>query len=151
VVAVAARLPPWQGHLMSKAGRVTLTKTTLLAISIYTSITMKVAPSIYHAIDKICRSFIWSGSDAANGGQCTIVWEKVTRLVELDGLGVTDLTTLGYALRLQWEWFAQAKLEHLAPYLPMKVDHILKSMCNLSMIVVCELSFGQIDGYRGLR
>jgi hypothetical protein len=49
------------------------------------------------------RAFIWTGSDTMQGGKCLVPWQCVTRPVELGGLGMLDLTTLGYALRLQWE------------------------------------------------
>jgi hypothetical protein len=51
-------------------------------------------------MDKIRCDFIWTGTDTTLGGQCLVAWSKVARPVELGGLGVLDLTTLGYALRL---------------------------------------------------
>jgi hypothetical protein len=104
--SVAARLPPWHGHLMSKVGRVTLTKTTLSAIPEHTSIAVKIAPDILHDIDIIRHSFVWIGFDNAISGQCTVASAKVTRPVDLSGLGVINVATFGYVLRLQWEWFA---------------------------------------------
>jgi hypothetical protein len=47
------------------------------------------------------REAIWTGPDNALGGQCMVALSKVTRPVELGGLGVQDLTSLGYALRLR--------------------------------------------------
>jgi hypothetical protein len=55
-----------------------LVKSTLLAIPIHTSIAVLVSPSIFHAIDKLRHTFIWSGSDAVQGGQCLVAWSKVT-------------------------------------------------------------------------
>jgi hypothetical protein len=133
--SVAARLPPWRGHLMSKAGRVTLTKTTLSAIPMHTSIVVKIAPDILHDIDRIRHSFVWIGFDNAIGGQCTVASAKVTRPVDLSRLGVIDVATFGYALRLQWEWFARADPERLASSLPSKPGHILKTMSDASMTV----------------
>jgi hypothetical protein len=43
-----------------------------------------------------------------------VAWAEVTRPTELRGLGVIDLTTLGYALRLRWEWLARAEPDRLA-------------------------------------
>jgi hypothetical protein len=43
-----------------------------------------------------------------------LVWSKVTHPIELGGLGIPDLTTLGYALHLRWwEWLARAEPDHL--------------------------------------
>jgi hypothetical protein len=96
--AVAYRLPSWKARLMSRAGRTTLTKVTLSAILV-----VKVDPWIIRMVDKLRRAFIWDGSDTVRGGRCLVAWRKVTRPMELGGLG----DTLGYALRLRWEWQAR--------------------------------------------
>jgi hypothetical protein len=53
-------------------------------------------------VDKFRRAFTWVGTETVQGGQCLVAWSKVTRPKELGGLGVLDLTTLGYALQLWW-------------------------------------------------
>jgi hypothetical protein len=83
------------------AGRTTLTKSTLSAIPIHVSIAVTIDPWILRAMDKIRGDFIWTGTDTTLGGQCLVAWSKVARPVELGGLGVLDLTTLGYSLRLR--------------------------------------------------
>jgi hypothetical protein len=45
--------------------------------------------------------------DTVQGGKCMVAWKHVTRSVELGGLRVLNLTTLGYALHLRWEWLAR--------------------------------------------
>jgi hypothetical protein len=94
-------LPTWKSKLMSRAGRTMLAKVTVSAIPVHISIAVKVSPWIYCAIDKLHRGFIWTGSDSALGGKCMVAWAKVARPTNLGGLGVLDMTTLGYALRLQ--------------------------------------------------
>jgi hypothetical protein len=101
---VADRLPTWKSKLMSRAGRATLAKVALPAILVHILIAVKVSPWILRAIDKLCWGFIWTGSDSASGGKCLVAWAKVARPTYLGGLRVLDLTTLGYVLRLQWEW-----------------------------------------------
>jgi hypothetical protein len=83
--AVADRLPPWKARLMSRAGRVTLTNTTLSSIPVHVSIAVTVSTWILKVIDKLRRAFKWTGSEAANGGQCLVAWSRVTRPVELGG------------------------------------------------------------------
>jgi hypothetical protein len=111
--SVVDRLPPWKAWLMSKAGRVTLTKTTLSAISVHVSIMVVVSPWIIKLIEKIQRAFIWTGSETTNGGQCMVAWSRVKRPTELGGLGILELTTLGYALRLRWEWQSRTMPDRL--------------------------------------
>jgi hypothetical protein len=93
VDVVAGRLPAWKAKLMSRAGRTSLTKSTLSALLVHVSIVVRVCPRIYREIDKLERAFICIGTAVASGGQRKIAWSLVTRLVELGGLGVPDLVT----------------------------------------------------------
>jgi hypothetical protein len=45
-----------------------------------------------------------------HGGKCLVVWDKVQRPLELDGLRVHDLKLMGRALRLRWLWFSRTDL-----------------------------------------
>jgi hypothetical protein len=64
-----------------------------------------------------------------------VAWSKVTQPTELGGLGVLDLTTLGYALRLRWEWLTRTDSERLWTSLPHKNDHIVRAMFEASTSV----------------
>jgi hypothetical protein len=86
---------------MSRAGHTTLTKGTLSAIPSHVTMAVKVAPWINKAVDKLRNAFIWTGTDTVQGVKCLVAWSRVTRPSELGGLGVLDLTTLGYALCLR--------------------------------------------------
>jgi hypothetical protein len=81
VDAMADRLPSWKANFMSKAGHTTLTKVTLSAIPIHISITVAVSPWICHAIDRVHRSFVWTGASSASGSKCMVAW---TRIVSSD-------------------------------------------------------------------
>jgi hypothetical protein len=132
---VADRRPTWMSRLMSRAGRTTLVKVTLSAILVHISIAVKVSPWIFRAIDKLRRGFIWTGSDSAVGGKCMVAWTKVARPTELGGLGVLDLTTLGYALRLRWEWLQRTDPDHIWTPLPSKTDRVIQAMFHSSVTV----------------
>jgi hypothetical protein len=80
-----------------------LTKVTLSTMPAHISIAVKVSLWILRAIDRLRRGFTWTGSNSTTGGQCMVAWRSVARLVELGGLGVIDLATMGYTLRLRWE------------------------------------------------
>jgi hypothetical protein len=99
---VAGWLPSWKARLMSRAGQTALTEATLFAVPVHVSITVQVHPWIIKMVDKFRRAFTWVGTEIVQGGQCLVTWSKVTKPKELGGLGVLDLTTLGYALQLRW-------------------------------------------------
>ncbi|WVZ78989.1 LOW QUALITY PROTEIN: hypothetical protein U9M48_026623, partial [Paspalum notatum var. saurae] len=92
---VAAKIPRWKGNLLNLAGRTVLVKSTLSAVPV-------------HAIDKLRRSFLWSGSAVSVQGRCKVVWTRVCRPVEFGGLGITDLHLLGLALRVRWCWLQRS-------------------------------------------
>jgi hypothetical protein len=106
VDSVTDRLSTWRSRFMSRAGRTTLTKVTLSAIPIHVSKAVEVSPWIYHEIDRLHRAFMWAGSNKVKGGKSKVTWSWVARPLELGGLGILDLTTLGYVLRMSWLWLA---------------------------------------------
>ncbi|GJN34974.1 hypothetical protein PR202_gb23693 [Eleusine coracana subsp. coracana] len=50
------------------------------------------------AIDKINKGFLWQGKEKANGGCCLVAWTKVTRPLDLGGLGIPNLEVMSWAL-----------------------------------------------------
>ena len=99
---VAARIPTWKAWLLTNAGRVTLTGSTLAAIPIHLSIACCLSSWAISQIDKRRRAFIWTGNDYCIGGKCHLAWPMVCKPTELGGLGPIDLRVFGYALRLRW-------------------------------------------------
>jgi hypothetical protein len=73
------------------------------SMPVHVAIVVHISLVIIKAFDKVTRSFIWTGTEAASSGQCHVAWQTVTRSIELGSLNVLDLTTLGYALHLRWE------------------------------------------------
>jgi hypothetical protein len=80
---------------MHWSGRLTLIKTTLVAISMYTTISTELPPSLRKSMEKIMKGFLWPGSEMMQGGMCLVAWSRVQRPLHLGGLGVTYLTLLG--------------------------------------------------------
>jgi hypothetical protein len=61
-------------------------------------------------------------------GQCKVAWTCVTRPSDLGGLGMLDLNTLGYALRLQWELLARVDPSQSWTALAAKPEHVVRTM-----------------------
>jgi hypothetical protein len=78
---------------------------------------------------------IWNGTDTASGGQCMVAWKRVTHPVELGGLRILDLATMGYAFRLRWEWLVLSDPQRLWMHLPNKAESIVHSMFQASVTV----------------
>jgi len=49
------------------------------------------------------------GRKEVKGGHCLVAWGKVTRPQELGGLGISDLKSLGWALRMRWLWLEKTE------------------------------------------
>lgn len=105
VEKVGDRLPKWKATLMNMAGRVAWTRFVLSAVPIHVLIAVKVPKWFIKAIDKIRRSFVWTGREEANGGACLVAWEKVQRPLDLGGLGILNLEVLSWSLQIRWLWF----------------------------------------------
>ena len=97
--------------LLTKSGRSVLVQYVLTSMLIYLLLALDLPAGTLQAIDKIRRGFLWKGRKDVRGGHCLIAWPKVTRPPELGGLGISDLQSLGWALRLRWMWLQKTEPE----------------------------------------
>ena len=104
VDTVARRIPTWKAGLITTAGRLTLAQSTLSAILVHVSITCVLSPWAIRQIDKRRHAFLWAGTESVAAGKCKVAWTSVCSPRIYGGLGLLDLRTLGFALRLRWEW-----------------------------------------------
>ncbi|WVZ77668.1 LOW QUALITY PROTEIN: hypothetical protein U9M48_025509, partial [Paspalum notatum var. saurae] len=93
----------WKGKLLDKAGRLTLVNSVLSAIPIHFLTVFRLTNWAFKKMDKIRRSFLWRGTENANGA--TVYWTKTAWPKSLGGLGILDLERFGRPLRLRWLWF----------------------------------------------
>jgi hypothetical protein len=89
---------------MTRAGRVVHVQFVLTSTLVYHAMALDIPSWAIKAIDKIHRSYLWRGRKEAKGGHCLLAWPKVTRPKELGGLGLSDLQSLNWALRVRWVW-----------------------------------------------
>lgn len=106
---IADQLQGWKANLMTKAGRMVQVQFVLTGMLIYLFMAVEFPAWAIKAIDKIRRGFLWRGRKNALGGHCLIAWLKVCRPKELGGLGISDLKTLGWSLRMRWVWLQKTE------------------------------------------
>jgi hypothetical protein len=61
------KIPTWKGKFMNRTGRLTLIKTTLLAMPLYTAINVEIPPWLIKGMTKLMKGFLWSGTEVAQG------------------------------------------------------------------------------------
>jgi hypothetical protein len=106
----------------------------LIAMLIYLAMVIDLPPWAIKAIDKIRRSFLWRGRKEAKGGHCLITWPKVCRAKELGGLGISDLKSLGIALRVRWPWLKKSEPDKPWASLPLQVSKDVEYLLSLAII-----------------
>jgi hypothetical protein len=120
---------------MHRSGHLTIIKTTLAAMPVYTAISHALPPWVIKAFMKIFRGFLRSGSEVAHGSECLATWDQVQIPLSLGGLGVKDLRLMGHALRLRWLW--QQCSNRSKPWMPMPVseDEAMWAFFRASVVV----------------
>ncbi|XP_056692071.1 uncharacterized protein [Spinacia oleracea] len=97
------RVRGWQAKLLNMAGRCTLIKSVLNSYPLYDMQTNILPTSITSALDKCCRKFLWNKVDR-NRYMARLSWEKVTRPINMGGLGIRRLKewNLAFMAKLGW-------------------------------------------------
>lgn len=74
----------------------------LSALPSYQMVSIKQPTWVIKKIDKLRRSFLWSGSDSPAGAKNLVAWQKVCAPKDYGGLGIPDLARHGRAFRARW-------------------------------------------------
>lgn len=89
---VANKLQLWSASMLSSGGRLTLVRSTLCAIPVYSMMSLDLPMKTIDGIDKICRGFLWKGRTDVRGEHCLVAWQSVCSPMELGGLGLPNLS-----------------------------------------------------------
>jgi hypothetical protein len=106
---IADQLQGWKANLLTKAGRRVQVQFVLTGMLIYLFMSVEFPAWAIKVIDKIRHGFLSRGHKDALGGHCLIAWPKVCRPKELGGLGISDLKTLGWSLKMCWVWLQKTE------------------------------------------
>ena len=98
------KLPTWNGHLVTMAGRNELVKSVMTSQATYYLTSLGVPPGTLKFIKKIERAFLWSAKEKTSGAKCKVNWEVACRPKKLGGLGIKNLDKYATSLRLRWPW-----------------------------------------------
>ncbi|WVZ79554.1 LOW QUALITY PROTEIN: hypothetical protein U9M48_027119 [Paspalum notatum var. saurae] len=115
-----------------------LVKSTLSAIPVHVSIAVGLSGWAIGAIDRLRRSFLWSGSDLLFRGKAKVAWLLVCRPRPFGGLGVPNLVYLGLALRIRWCWLQKVDPERIWVELPQCFDHSVRDLFRACVDIVLE-------------
>eukprot|EP00253_Pinus_taeda_P015594 PITA_15594 len=105
------RISHWSYKWLSRAGRLTLIKSVLLAIPVYWAALTWVPKGTLEKIRRICSRFLWVGSKE-NVVLPWVAWEKVARPKDWGGWGIKSLPDFSLSLAAKSGW-RLIKLENL--------------------------------------
>jgi hypothetical protein len=74
------------------------------------------------------------------GGCCLVAWDKVTRPIELGGLGIPNLNVMAWALQIRWQWHKKVRADR--PWIDLELPSHPNAMALFSAIVVTEVGNG---------
>eukprot|EP00253_Pinus_taeda_P029762 PITA_29762 len=103
VAKIEAIISHWSYKWLSRAGRLTLIKSVLLAIPVYWVALTWVPKGILEKVRRICSRFLWAGSKE-DSMLPWIAWEKVARPKEWGGWGIKDIKAFGSSLAAKSRW-----------------------------------------------
>ena len=101
---------------------------------VYLTMAMDLPLWALKAIDKIRRGFLWRGRRDVKGGHCLLAWPKVTRPLELGGLGISHLQQLGWVLRMRWLWLKKTEPDRPWTALQIQVHPSVKAFFEVAIV-----------------
>jgi hypothetical protein len=72
---------------MHRSGRLTLIKTTMCVVPVYTIISIGLPGWLLKALQKIVRAFLWGGTETIQSGKCLVHGSKAIAPRRLGGDG----------------------------------------------------------------
>eukprot|EP00253_Pinus_taeda_P002811 PITA_02811 len=103
IAKIEARISHWSFRWLSRAGRLTLIKSVLLAILVYWAALTWIPKGVLEKIRRICSRFLWAGSKESSVLPW-VAWDKVARPKEWGGWGIKRLPDFSLSLAAKSGW-----------------------------------------------
>eukprot|EP00253_Pinus_taeda_P023068 PITA_23068 len=143
IAKIEAKISHWSFRWLSRAGRLTLIKSVLLAILVYWAALTWVPKGVMEKIRRICCRFLWAGKNESSVLPW-VAWDKVARPKDWGGWGIKILPefSLSLAAKSGWRlitmdnlWTRVVKRKYIDP-IPMEdwIRRQDKKMKNISAI-----------------
>ena len=100
---IEKRLTHWSFRWLSRVGRLVLIKSVLMAIPVYWASLSWVPKGILASIDKLCKTFLWSGSNQDTVSPW-VAWDKISKPKEWGGWGIKNLASFAKSLATKLAW-----------------------------------------------
>lgn len=137
---VRDRLDGWNKQLLSKVGKVTLLKSVVQAIPIYSMETFKIPRGIYDELDALVRKFWWKTKPNSSGFLTLKAWNEICKSKEFGGFGIRRFRDFNSAPLAKLVWNVALGMDKLwtrmlfAKYLKGKSFFECKQMKGASWI-----------------
>lgn len=92
----------WNGHHLTQAGRLCLTKSVLLSQPVYLLTVLKTYRETLEELDKLRKRFLWAGDKELTGDKCKVNWVRSCLPKQNGGLGMLDLLKFEGTLCVCW-------------------------------------------------
>ncbi|KAE8732108.1 hypothetical protein F3Y22_tig00002237pilonHSYRG00293 [Hibiscus syriacus] len=129
---IKSKLQGWSARSLSFAGRVTLAKSVLMAISTYFMQTCRFPSKVYHDIEKIVRHFIWTSNDQSRGIPI-VSWDSLSQPRHNGGLDIRRLQQYNSAFLMKL-FFAVASNTETYFIKLLRQKYKVTSMCPPSIM-----------------
>eukprot|EP00253_Pinus_taeda_P029977 PITA_29977 len=103
IAKIEARISHWSFKWLSRAGRLTLIKSVLLAIPVYWAALTWIPKGVMEKIRRLCCRFLWAGSKE-NTVLPWVAWDKLARPKDWGGWGIKRLPEFSLSLAAKSGW-----------------------------------------------
>ncbi|XP_056691685.1 uncharacterized protein [Spinacia oleracea] len=107
-----ARIKVWSSRNLSYSARMQLINSVLLSLHMYWAQVYVLPKQVLYEINKICRSFLWSGK-AYSTKPSNISWEQSCCHKKEGGLGFRDVVKWNIALMGKYVWAVASKQDNV--------------------------------------